>query len=92
MELGALPHLVDGILGKIYVPSKYSQNILTSVCGYVCSVTRMTTTNDKLLFVALGCHIGISDMATRCHACLPAGAGDMALRVHSCVLGGVSYL
>ena len=31
--------MVDGILGKIYVPSKYSQNTLTSVCWNVCSVS-----------------------------------------------------
>ena len=32
-----MTYLVDGILGKFYVPSKYSQNILTSVCWNVCS-------------------------------------------------------
>ncbi|EDR06134.1 uncharacterized protein LACBIDRAFT_328910 [Laccaria bicolor S238N-H82] len=28
-----ITYLVDGILGKFYVPSKYSQNILTSTCN-----------------------------------------------------------
>jgi len=32
-------YLVDDILEEIYVPTKYSQNIFTSVCWDVCSGT-----------------------------------------------------
>ena len=49
----------------------------------------MTTTNDKLLFVASGCHIAISDVATCCCTHLPGGAGDMVLGDPSCMLGHV---
>ena len=52
-------------------------------------LTRMTTTNDKLSFVASGCHVADSDVATCCRTRLPAGAGDVALGGRCCMLGRV---
>ena len=42
---------MDDILGEIYVPSKYSQNIFTSVSWDVCSVNVMYANSDSMQWI-----------------------------------------